>query len=461
MALEIRAEYGDFSPVAAVATAAGPGALALVRVSGEGALELFQAAFSRPKALGRAPGNTVVYGWIVDPKTGVRIDEVLVSVYRAPRSFTGEDGADISCHGGGVTSRAVLEALLAAGFREALAGEFCFRAFINGKIDLTRAESVAEIIGARSERARGNAVLRLEGALEKRIRAVKDALTLALAELELNLDYSELDGVGEEGSGLPARERLEAALSDLTSLLRGYMSEKLYREGVSVVLAGPANAGKSSLFNALLREERAIVTPAAGTTRDYLDGWIALDGVPVRLIDTAGLRDGDSEAERLGIERSRALIEEADAVLFLVDGAAGRSGALERLPAVDENRLILLWNKSDIAGPPVDKRFLAVSAVTGEGVEKLLARLKEVIERAGAKSAPDGGGGIGGDRQKRLVERAASSLENALALDGTGAPLDIIAPELRDAACALGEITGENACEDIVAAMFSRFCVGK
>ena len=362
--------YTDIAPIAALATAPGPAALAIIRTSGPGSIGLLSRVFSHPKALREAPGNTIVYGWIVKnkegeasplpparrPQTGLgapgtplcggpapatppipsggtddhapsgiaersRIDEVLVNVYRAPRSYTGEDGADIICHGGSAAPKAVLDTLLRAGFREALRGEFTFRAFTNGKLGLSKAESVLEMVEARTDKARENAAARLSGALETEIDAIKQNLVIALAALELALDYSELDGIEDAPEGLPERALITDALARLETLAAAYRSQRLYNEGALVVIAGKPNAGKSSIFNLLLKEERAIVTPIPGTTRDYIEATLDISGIPVRLIDTAGLREEASEIEAEGIRRSRALMDEADLVLLIKDSA--------------------------------------------------------------------------------------------------------------------------------------------
>jgi tRNA modification GTPase len=528
--------YGDTAPIAAHATPLAESALAVIRTSGNGALEKTAAVFSRPGALLKAPGNTIVHGWILFPaagdggqagdgqSTGARkkIDEVLISVYRAPRSFTGEDGTDISCHGGIAAARGVMEALKAAGFRDALPGEFTFRAFMNGKLDLTRAESVMELVSARTGRGRDHAVGRLSGSLEGEIRAIKSLLVQTLAETELFLDYSEEDlppagtrpgelEADEAAGRLPGRALAEEARERLRALAASYGRERLYREGALVVIAGRPNAGKSSLFNLLIREDRSIVTDIPGTTRDWIEEGIALDGIPLRLADTAGLHASPDPVERLGMERSRKLLEEADLVLYIIDGtvgitgedraffrdicggAAGRNGQAEEdepprdrpeageAPAADAGKperapggakpVIALWNKIDLGPerapgetPPLNITPLGVSAKTGAGIPELTAAIGAALERAADAGGPGEGknpAGIGTARQKELIDRAAAAVEEALNLAGHSEPLDLIAPLLREGVDALGEITGEVSTAEILETMFSRFCVGK
>ncbi|MDR0452447.1 MAG: tRNA uridine-5-carboxymethylaminomethyl(34) synthesis GTPase MnmE [Treponema sp.] len=474
-----RPVYGDTDPVAAFATPLGISALAVIRTSGGESVALLSRVFSRPEKLLAARGNTVVHGWITACSGGggspaEKIDEVLVSVYRGPASYTGEDGADISCHGGIAAAKGVMAALKAAGFREALPGEFSFRAFMNGKIDLTRCESVMEIVSAKTSLGREHAARRLSGSLEREIRRINALLVETLAAAELCLDYSEdeagaarADGGaaadGAEGA-LPGRRFAEDALERLRGLAASYRRERLYAEGALVVIAGRPNAGKSSVFNLLLREDRSIVTDVPGTTRDWIEDWVSLEGIPVRLADTAGLRDSEDPVEKLGISRSRELLGEADLVLYLVDGSAGITGEDRDFLGSAQKPLIPLWNKADIALPPPGSRLLAVSAKTGEGFGKLAEAAAAALEKAAGETAPEAGrlsAGIGTARQKELVDAALASLEEALALADRGEPLDLAAPALREAVNALGEITGEVATADILEVMFSRFCVGK
>ena len=473
--------YGDDSPIAAFASVPGRSALTLIRCSGTGTLELAANAFSAREKLLQAKGNTVLHGWIVSPgseagQQGEKIDAVLVSVFRAPKSYTGEDSLDISCHGGTAAGNGVMAALRAAGFRDALPGEFTFRAFMNGKLDLTRCESVMELVSARTEKGRSNAVSRLSGTLEQEMNTIKKRLVEVLAGAEIFLDYSE-DEIGmdaEEDAGrLPGRQLAEEALARLRRLAESWRLERIYQEGVLAVIAGRPNAGKSSLFNLLLKEERSIVTEIPGTTRDWIEAWVSIEGIPLRLADTAGLRDSHDPVEAIGVERSRSLLENAELILYLIDGREGITD--EDVSFIDElgrtapqKPCIPLWNKTDIVPmPPMRKtscgQLLGISAKTGEGLAELTAAVVSAI--VGQTESADSSGGlsaaIGTVRQKNLVEAATASLEEALALAEQGEPLDLIAPLLREAVNSLGEITGEVSTADILEEMFSRFCVGK
>jgi tRNA modification GTPase len=459
--------YNDDNPIAAFATIPGSGALTLIRCSGKGAIEAASSVFAPDKLKG-ASGNSVIHGWIV--KDGEKIDEALVSVFRAPKSYTGEDSLDISCHGGASAGKAVMAALNSAGFREALPGEFTFRAFVNGKLDLTKAESVMELVSAKTEISRRHAVSRLSGSLQTEIEEIKKSLVRVLSGAEIYLDYSE-DEVGadtdEDEGKLPCLNIALEALERLKKLSVSWQMERIYQEGVTVVIAGRPNAGKSSLFNALLKEDRSIVTEIPGTTRDWIEAWVSVDGIPVRLVDTAGLRDCAEAVEKIGVDRSRKLLQEADLVLYLIDGAQGVTGE-DRDFINDDDRQLLIWNKADIAppiaAPPLSppQNFISVSAKTGEGLARIYAAISSAIKEQTTvhQDAPITAA-VGTERQKTLVDAAISALEEALALARREEPLDLIAPLLREAVNSLGEITGEVSTADILEEMFSRFCVGK
>ncbi|MDR3172255.1 MAG: tRNA uridine-5-carboxymethylaminomethyl(34) synthesis GTPase MnmE [Treponema sp.] len=487
--------YSDETPIAAIATPLAESGLALIRGSGKGAIDLVALVFSRPRSLLEAPGNTIVYGWILRRSTaelhqdgldadhfgGEKIDEVLISVYRGPRSFTGEDGVDISCHGGIAAVRAVMGVLLQAGFRHALPGEFTFRAFMNGKLDLTRAESVMELVSAKTDRGREHAVNRLSGVLEGEIRGIKALLVQVLAGTELYLDYSEDEfmetrpGDHEAAGRLPDRALAAEALIRVRALAASYRMERLYHDGALVVIAGRPNAGKSSLFNLLLKEERSIVTDIPGTTRDWIEAWISIEGIPIRLADTAGLHTleypAQDQVETIGMERSRELLGESDLILYVINGIEGITK--EDRDFFHEHSqghtapIITLWNKIDTTPLPAEPAVhsagpvFGISAKTGEGIPELTALIAAALSNPGAAQGRELAPGIGSDRQKALIDLAAASLEEALALADQMRPLDIIAPLLREGMNALGEITGEVSTADILEVMFSRFCVGK
>jgi tRNA modification GTPase len=344
---------------------------------------------------------------------------------------------------------------------------------MNGKLDLTRAESVMELVSAKTDTGRRRAVNRLSGALEAEIRGLRDLLVQVLAGAELRLDYSEDEG-DAEGEDLPDRFLAEEALERLRALAASYQMERLYQEGALGVIAGRPNAGKSSLFNRLVREDRSIVTDIPGTTRDWIEAWISLEGIPLRLADTAGLRDSPDEMERLGVARSRELLVAADLVLYVIDGCAGLTGEdcrfLKTLSGPGAPPLLLLWNKADaVPSPatfllepgPAPSPVLAISAETGDGVAALCAAIRVLLESRNSPAGGNGTPGIVSVRQKGLIDDAAAAVEEALDLADRGEPLDLIASLLREGVNALGEITGAVSTADILEAVFSRFCVGK
>lgn len=457
-------KYAPEEPIAAVATALAPAALGIVRCSGRNCIELVSHIFSRPKTLCAAAGNTLVYGWI--QKNGVRIDEVMVSVYRAPKSFTGEDMIEISCHGGPGVVMAVLSLLLNSGFRQAERGEFTFRAFINGKADLTKAEAVQEIISSRTGESRSRAAGRLAGNLFAEIDAIKKLIVSTLASIEVEIEYPEDEETIAETfdvkSLVQAAERLE-------SLKNSWQGEKLYQDGARVVLCGRTNVGKSSLFNAILKEERAIVSEVEGTTRDWIESWVDFDGIPVRLFDTAGIRETDDAIEAHGVERAKNLSEDADVVLYLADATVGIAEDDRNFLAECTEPVVFIWNKCDKAGAKKDssvqemhqnvRAVLELSAKNGSGFEQLYRAVKAVltagipVERAHA--------GLGSARQKSAVEEALSSVRHAIDAANERYTLDAVVEDLESALETLGEITGDVSADDVLESIFSRFCVGK
>lgn len=470
-------EYDLEDPIAAIATALVPSALGVVRVTGKGAIELVARAFSRPETLLGAAGGTLVHGWILAPaRAGERdrrkIDEVVLSVFRAPKSFTGEDSVDVTGHGGIATVLAVYRALVANGARPAERGEFSLRAFANGKADLTKSEATREIIAAQTDEARSRAAERLAGTLAGEISGVRDDIVRALAAIEAEIEYPEDE---ETTAGAFDDALVASARARLRSLESAWAAEKLYQDGARVVLAGKTNAGKSSLFNALLKEDRAIVSDVHGTTRDWLESRADFLGIPARVFDTAGLRDAEDAIEAEGIARSRTLAGEADLVLYLVDATEGlseedRSFISSR--TAREPPVILVWNKSDKPdAKPVDAEgstagidAVAVSAKSGAGISDLVEAAARALKgESGRRIAGNGTRPCapGSERQKDAIGRARGFLDHASDAAREGFPMDAVAQDLEDALLALGEITGETTSADILDAVFSGFCVGK
>lgn len=461
--------YTPEEPIAAIATALAPGAIGIVRASGKNCIELAAKFFSRPKALLSAAPNTIVYGWIKDParaEQDCRVDEVMAAVYRAPKSFTGEDMIEIFCHGGVSVVRAVFALFLRNGFRRAERGEFTFRAYINGRTDLTRAEAVREIIESKTDISRTKAAARLSGTLTSEIASVKKLVVDTLASIEVEIEYPEDE---ENISDTFDPSDLNEARQKLMRLSDSWKSEKLYQDGARVVLCGKTNAGKSSLFNSLLKEDRAIVSDIEGTTRDWLESWADFDGIPVRLFDTAGLRSTSDEIEAKGVELAKDLSSEADVLLYLVDSRTGLSSDdTEFLKAQNDIPVILVWNKCDSPqSKPVPKNdgslyaeCASVSAKRGDGVGELAALVRKIL--LAGTSSQSGITGLGSERQKASVNEALERVNHALEILSSGEyGLDAVVQDLEDSLDSLGEVTGEVTPDDILRSVFSRFCVGK
>ena len=444
--------------IAAVATAVAPGqgGIAVIRLSGPAAEQVGRSVVTCP---GRQiwESHRVIYGHVNDA-AGQRLDEVLMLLMRAPRSFTGEDVVEIHCHGGVMAVQRVFAQVLAqAGVRRALPGEFSQRAVLNGRLDLTRAEAISELVGARSHRAADLAMAGLDGGVQARITALRERLLDQLTELEARVDFEEdlppLDG----DAVLSALQAIRQELLDLVA--DGERGDAL-RRGLRVALVGRPNVGKSSLLNRLSRRERAIVTDLPGTTRDLLESEIVLGGVPITLLDTAGIRSTDDAVEQLGIARSEEALASADVVLLVVDGHAGwtaeDAALMDRIPAGVPR--LLVANKSDLpAGSfeqPVD---VQLSALHGSGEEQLVQAL---LERCGAADA-DGLLIALNERQRDLAEDAAEALARSREVAAQQLPWDFWTIDLREAIRALGEITGEELTEAVLDRVFSRFCIGK
>lgn len=476
--------YTPEEPIAAIATALAPAALGIVRCTGTGVIELLSKVFSRPKALISAAGNTIVYGWIVEPDEGTgeaagsSIDQVLVSVFRGPRSFTGEDMVEISCHGGPGMVTEIFRLLTSHGFRAALPGEFTFRSFINGKADLTRSEAVHEIIAAKTDTSRSRAAGRLAGGLFQELDAIKQLLRETLAALEAEIEYPEDE---EAIADAFDSRQLEEVRSRLESLCNSWASEKLYQDGVRVVLCGRTNAGKSSLFNTLLKEDRSIVSDIHGTTRDWIESWVSFAGIPARLFDTAGLRESDDEVERHGIQRTQDLTAEAQLILYLVDASVGLveedNAFLSKWSQREKAArppLLLVLNKWDKVSDPTSPEFelglkleqlsldgiIRLSARTGAGTAQLVEMVKDVIS-CDFSSPASGQVGLGTERQKVCTQEALEAVIHGLEVAQDGYTLDAVVQDVEEALAALGEITGEVTTEDILDTVFSKFCLGK
>ena len=448
--------------IAAIATALAPAALGIVRTSGARSIELISRFFSRPNALLQSQGHTLVYGWIHDE--GIKIDEVVLCVYRAPKSNTGENAVEIICHGGPGVVKAIYRLCIKNGFRAAERGEFTFRSFIHGKADLTRAEAVREIIDSKTDAARQKAAGRLSGNVFREIETIKTDLMAALAALEVGIEYPE----DEETIADSFDEAiLKKPLSALQLLAASWQTEKIYQAGVRLVLAGKTNAGKSSLFNALLKEDRAIVSDIHGTTRDWLEAELDFKGIPVHIFDTAGLRATENTIEAIGVQRSVELASAADIVLYLTDGT--KPPAEEDSAFIERNTvpLIIVQTKADKGQmEPLSaalQRYPAVrlSSKTGVGIDVLIDAVVALVTADTALPMQDAGVSLGTERQKEAVTAALEAARHALEAGRSGYPLDAVIQDVEEAVHALGSVTGEVRSDDILDKIFSGFCVGK
>ena len=453
---------GSYTPeeaISSIATALAPAALGIVRLSGKNCIELVSKVFSRPKALLAAPGNTLVYGWIVD--NGKKIDEVMLAVYRAPKSFTGEDMVEIFCHGGPAVVMAVQNLMLKTGFRQALRGEYTFRAYINGKTDLTKAEAVKEIIDSHTDAGRSHAVGRLSGSLFEEIDSIKKLIVDTLAAIEVEIEYPEDE---ETIADTFDRKDIELARDRLQTLADSWKGEKLYQDGARVVLAGRTNAGKSSLFNAILKEERAIVSDIEGTTRDWLESWASINGIPVRLFDTAGLRQTDDVIEAQGVELSRNLASDADLVLYLIDSTTKPTPEDEDFIKNCKEPLIVVWTKSDKnedVRPAYETTCpqIQISSKTGTGIPLLFAQIAKILTSGLTTDREQAG--LGSARQRDSVAEALENVKHALISADDNYTLDAVVQDLEEALDCLGEVTGDVTPDDVLGSIFANFCVGK
>lgn len=453
--------------IAAIATAPGEAGIGIVRVSGPDALPAARVLFRRPDGspLAAAPrSHHATYGYVVRPGTEEKLDECVLTYFAGPRSYTGEDVVELACHGSNLVLATVLNALLAGGVRLAEPGEFTRRAFLNGRLDLAAAEAVIDVIRARTDAALRVATGQLSGRLSREIAELRHALITLLAEIEAAIDFpDDVEPPADEelaGRAGQVRSRAEA-------LLRTADAGRLYREGAALVLAGRPNVGKSSLLNALLGEARAIVTDIPGTTRDVIEETLNLRGIPVRAIDTAGLRETTDTVEALGVERTRAQLAAADLVLWILDASEGLTERDREIAAeLEGRRVVVVANKIDrgdrlpdeVACPIPGAPVVRVSALTGVGVPELESVVAETL--LGGDLTPDSVW-VSNVRHQARLRSAVAALDRAIEAAEAGFDQAAIALDLKLAAEALGEITGETVTEETISQIFARFCVGK
>ena len=450
-----------FDTICALATPPGRGGIGVIRISGPQTYDIVD-AITRPavgKSWRRRPGHTLHRAAIVDIGGGL-IDDVLLALFHAPKSYTGEDVVEIHAHGGPVPIRAILTRLYELGARPAGPGEFTQRAFLNGKLDLAQAEAVADIIEADTALAHQLALRQQSGRLSREVEAIRDVVLGALARIEASIDFPE--DVGELDT-VACRGEIETARALIDRLLATADAGILQREGIKVVLAGRPNVGKSSLMNALLRADRAIVTPVPGTTRDVIEEGANIGGFRVRIFDTAGVRETVDPVERIGVDRTRVSLQAADLTLFVVDATAGRTpDDAAVLRDIAQTPMIEVWNKADVEGrKAAPAGVVAVSALTGDGIDALEAAIVDMASGGRANAIEDGGAVVTHSRHRHALRAGAGHLEEALRTIDADMPADFISIDVRGALVALGEITGATATDDIINEIFSRFCIGK
>lgn len=457
----------EFDTIAAIATAMGEGGISIIRVSGSRAVESVNSIFRgvNNKRLSDIKPYAMMYGHIIDKDTNEILDEVIVSFMKGPKSFTAEDTIEINCHGGVVATKKILENVIKCGVRIAEPGEFTKRAFLNGRIDLSQAEAVIDIIRAKTELSMKSAVLQSEGRLSKEIGSLRHKLLGVIAHIEATVDYPEDDL--EEVTSEKMDVEIDNILEEINHLIVTAEEGKILREGLSTVIVGKPNVGKSSLLNALTMENRAIVTDIPGTTRDVIEEFISIDGVPIRIIDTAGIRETEDVVEKIGVERSKEKIEEADLVILMLDSSKVLDEEdLEIIHYIKDKKYIVLFNKVDLKSEininqikDINSEYIIpISIVKGEGLDNVKRVIKELFFRGDIKAQDIL---ITNSRHKEVLYRAQESLLSAKnALKNTFA-IDLASIDIRNAWSSLGEINGDTLEEDLIDKIFSEFCLGK
>lgn len=459
-------EYID-DTIAAISTPPGSGGIGIIRISGNESVAIANNIFCM--ANGRLgdfvldmPSHTINHGYIYDPETREIIDECMVTKMLAPRTYTREDIVEINCHGSYSVLRRVLELVIKNGARSAMAGEFTKRAFLNGRIDLSEAEAVMDLINSKTEEGRKAAVSQLEGRLSQQIEGIRGALVSSLAEIEVNIDYPEYDLDGITGSS--TMEALTKAVRELENLANSYKRGRLIREGLHITIAGKPNVGKSSLMNVFAGHNRAIVSDIPGTTRDTIEEYVEIDGIPIILTDTAGLRETNDIIEMIGVKRAEEKIKEADLVIYLID-SVDKETDIEIL-SLNKPKIVVI-NKIDIEVSNIDSlrqqlteyNPLEISVTRNIGIEKIYDRIKEYFSEE--KAVINSENIITNARHKELIDKSLEALNRAVNSYSNNMPVDMIAFDIWEGINKLGEITGTSVSDEVIANIFSRFCLGK
>ncbi|WP_438445185.1 tRNA uridine-5-carboxymethylaminomethyl(34) synthesis GTPase MnmE [Gorillibacterium sp. sgz5001074] len=453
--------------IAAISTPMGEGGIAVIRISGDQAVQVADQVFRSKSKLAEVPTHTVHYGMITDPETKERVEEALVTVMRAPRSFTMEDVVEVSCHGGMVSVRKVLELILNAGARLAEPGEFTKRAFLNGRIDLAQAEAVIDLIRSKSDRAFKVALKQVEGTLSKRVKTLRHKLVELMAHIEVNIDYPEHDV--EELTSSHIQTHTREAITEIEGLLRSAQQGKILREGIVTAIIGRPNVGKSSLLNALAQENKAIVTDIPGTTRDVIEEFVTVNGIPLKLLDTAGIRETADVVEQIGVSRSRGALEDADMVLLVLNAAEElHEDDRKLLELVKDKQTLLVVNKTDlpmkleleeIRRSIPEERTVLLSVQEQVGLDQLEKAISSLFFAGEVESGDMTY--VSNVRHIHLLKKAGGSLAEALTAAEAMVPIDMIQIDIRNAWEDLGEIIGDSVGESLIDQIFSQFCLGK
>lgn len=457
----------EFDTIAAIATVLGEGGISIIRISGSKSLDIVDSIFKgkNNRNLMDIKPYSMRYGFIIEKETEDVLDEVLVTYMKGPRSYTAEDTVEINCHGGVTPTKRIFQEIIKAGARVAEPGEFTKRAFLNGRIDLSQAEAVIDIIRAKTELSMKSAVLQSNGRISKEINSLRNRLLQIIAHIEATVDFPEDDL--EEVTSNQVSIQIKNIINEVNELLSTADEGKILREGLNVVIVGKPNVGKSSLLNALLKEQRAIVTEVPGTTRDVIEEYINLDGVPIKIIDTAGIRETEDIVEKIGVEKSKEKIAEADLIIFMIDLSRELDDEdKEIMDYIRDKKYIVLLNKSDLENKVVKEDLIGLdlkyiiesSAKSGKGLDELKDSIKELFFKGEVKNQDII---ITNARHKEALIRAKESLNSALyTLDNTLA-IDLSSIDIRNAWSKLGEVTGDTLEEDIIDKIFSEFCLGK
>ena len=458
----------NFDTITSISTPMGEGAIGIVRLSGPEAVEIGDKLYKGKKKLKDVPSHTINYGHIIDPETHEVVEEVMISVLRAPKTFTREDIIEINCHGGILTINRILELTMTHGARMAEPGEYTKRAFLNGRIDLSQAEAVMDFIRSKTDRASKVAMNQIEGRLSDLIKQQRQSILEILAQVEVNIDYPEYDDV-EDATTEFLLAQSKKIKNEIDQLLETGTQGKIMREGLSTVIVGKPNVGKSSMLNNLIQDNKAIVTEVAGTTRDVLEEYVNVRGVPLRLVDTAGIRDTEDIVEKIGVERSRKALSEADLILFVLNNNEPLTEEDRTLYEVIKNEdAIVIVNKTDLERQLDieevktmigDTPLIQTSMLKQEGIDELELQIRDLF--FGGEVQNQDMTYVSNSRHISLLKQARQTIQDAIDAAEAGIPMDMVQIDLTRTWELLGEIIGESASDELINQLFSQFCLGK